>query len=375
MSGTFLDLYEDQIDRKLITPDAAQENVAQALADLEMRLSTYSPPQNGLLTILFGKTDQIDHAPKGLYLYGGVGRGKTMLMDMFYDFVSFEPKIRIHFNQFMSQAHELIAKYRKTHEGDPIPLVAQELADQAKLICFDEFYITDIADAMILGRLFAALFKEGVVFIATSNCPIDDLYKDGLNRDLFMPFISQLHERMVAHEVISPTDFRLRALKGKDLYFTPINQTTNEAVCSLWQAISGKAEGKTAHIIVKGRQLIVPEAANGTARFGFDDLCAQPLGRDDYQALASRYHTIFIDDIPVLHPSQRNEARRFVTLVDTLYDQGIRLIATAQAQPNELYKAGDNAVLFERTVSRLIEMRRAAHIDNTSSSTKTASRA
>jgi len=375
MSGTFLDLYKDQIDRKLITPDAAQESVAQALADLEMRLSTYTPPQSGLLTILFGKPDQIDHVPKGLYLYGGVGRGKTMLMDMFFEFVRYAPKTRIHFNEFMSQAHDLIAKYRKTHEGDPIPLVAQELANQAKLICFDEFYITDITDAMILGRLFAALFKEGVVFIATSNCPINDLYKDGLNRDLFLPFIALLNEQMIAHEVISPTDFRLRALEGKDLYFTPINQTTNEAVCSLWQAISGKAEGKTARIIVKGRQLIVPEAANGTARFGFEDLCAQPLGRDDYQALASRYHTIFIDDIPILQPSQRNEARRFITLVDTLYDQGIRLIATAQAQPSELYKAGDNAVLFERTASRLIEMRRAAHITTNNEPTKTASRA
>ena len=365
MSGSFLDLYKDHIKRKLITPDDAQESVAQALDALEARLSTYSPPEPGLLTILFGNKKEIDDAPKGLYLYGGVGRGKTMLMDMFYEFISFEPKTRLHFNEFMATAHGLIAQHRKSHEGDPIPLVAEDLAEKAKLICFDEFYVTDIADAMILGRLFTALFKEGVVFIATSNCPINELYKDGLNRQLFLPFIELFHARMVAHEVISPTDFRLRALNGKDLYFTPPGQQADEAVCSLWQAISGKAEGKQAQIIVKGRQLIVPEVAGGAARFNFSDLCEAALGRDDYLALASRYHTIFIDDIPVMGPEDRNQARRFITLIDTLYDQSIRLVATAQAEPGNLYEVGDNAALFERTSSRLIEMRRGAHLDQT----------
>lgn len=363
MSEIFFDLYEDQINRKLISPDDAQREVAIALAALEQRLSTYQQSKKGFFGGIFGAKKTIDQAPQGLYLYGGVGRGKTMLMDMFYGAITFEPKIRIHFNEFMAKTHDKIAQYRQSHEGDPIPLVAEDLANEARLICFDEFYITDIADAMIIGRLFTALFKQGVVFVATSNCPMNDLYKDGLNRQLFMPFIELFKQRMVAHEVISQTDYRLREISGKDLYFTPLGKETDEDICLLWQAITGQAEGKQAQILVKGRTLIVPEAAQGTARFQFDDLCVAALGRDDYLALATRYHTIFIEDIPVMQAANRNEARRFITLIDTLYDQGIRLVASAEADPQMLYNQGDNAALFERTTSRLIEMRRAAHLE------------
>lgn len=379
MGGNFLKLYNDQIRQNLISADVAQSEMASALAALETRLSTYQPPQNGLLGSFFGPKKTISTAPKGLYLFGGVGRGKTMLMDMFYEMIDLDQvkfdaknkgsKARFHFNEFMALSHERIAKYRHSHEGDPIPLVATEFSQEAKLICFDEFYVTDIADAMILGRLFTALFKQGVVIIATSNCPISELYKDGLNRQLFEPFIDLLQQRMHTHEVTSQTDYRLRDLTGKDLYFSPLSQATDEAICHLWQAITGKAEGKPAHIIVKGRTLIVPEASSGAARFSFDDLCKTALGRDDYLALAARYHTIFIEDIPEMKKSHRNEARRFITLIDTLYDQGIRLVATAEAEPENLYKAGDNAALFERTSSRLIEMRRTAHIEDQRAST------
>lgn len=362
MSATFLDYYDRQIAGNQLKKDPTQRQIAAAITGLEARLSTYQPPGNSLFSSLFGPKKQITSSPKGLYLYGGVGRGKTMLMDMFYDHTGFAPKARYHFNEFMGRAHDQIAVLRKSLEGDPIPEVAAILAKEAKLLCFDEFYVTDIADAMILGRLFTALYKEGVVIIATSNCPPDDLYKDGLNRQLFLPFIDLFKERMEIHEVTTTTDYRQRELQGKELYFAPLSGEADAAVCSLWQRITGQGEGKAARIIVKGRTLTVPETAGGAARFTFADLCGQPLGRDDYLALSERYHTIFIDDIPVLKPDRRDQARRFITLIDTLYDRQIRLIATAEAEPEALYNHGDNADLFIRTSSRLTEMRRGAHI-------------
>lgn len=363
LSDPFAHFYRQKLSDGTLTPDAAQQSVVEALNALEQRLETYNPQQNqGIVASFFGRKDLSKGAPLGLYLFGGVGRGKTMLMDLFYEHISFEPRGRYHFNEFMAMSHDKIAEFRKTQKGDPIPLLAEKIADTAKLLCFDEFYVSDIADAMLLGRLFDGLYKEGVVIVATSNCPLDELYKDGLNRQLFEPFIRQMQEKMVSHEVISPTDFRLRAIEGVELYFTPSNQRADEQLCLLWQKITGKGEGKQATIIVKGRTLIVPEAANGAARFTFSDLCEEALGRDDYLALAQRYHTIFIEDIPQMGPDQRNQARRFITLIDTLYDSQIRLIATAEVGPTELYSAGDNAFLFERTASRLIEMQQGAHL-------------
>ena len=361
MSRSFLDHYEDQIKANLITPDPAQAAMAKALNRLEQDLSGYSPAAQNLWSKLL-KRGPASPVPKGLYLWGGVGRGKTMLMDLFYDYIRFAPKTRCHFNEFMATAHKEIAQARKTHEGDPIPHVASGLANTAKLICFDEFYVTDITDAMLLGRLFTTLFEEGVVIVATSNCPIHELYKEGLNRQLFLPFIHLFQDQMISHEIISETDHRHRRLFGKEHYYTPLGEESDQAVCRIWLTVTGKAEGKPAKIIVNGRTLMVPEQAAGAARFKFSDLCAAALGRDDYLALAARYHTLFIDDIPKMQSQHRNEARRFITLIDTLYDQGIRLIATAEAEPNELYQAGDNKNLFHRTQSRLTEMRHAAHL-------------
>ena len=362
MSSPFLEHYQGQIKRRLIKPDPAQAAMATALARLEADLLAYNPESNSLLATLLGRKAPQNNVPKGLYLWGGVGRGKTMLMDLFFKHVAFPQKARRHFNEFMAEAHAAIAKARKTHEGDPIPHVAGELAKAAKLICFDEFYVTDITDAMLLGRLFKALFADGVVVVATSNCPIENLYKDGLNRQLFLPFIDLFQERMVAHEIISEHDHRQRQLTGKDLYFTPLGAESDTAMCQIWQTITGQAEGKPAHIIVHGRTVIVPEQANGVARFHFNDLCAATLGRDDYLALARRYHTLFIEDIPILSKQNQNEARRFILLIDTLYDQAIRLVATAAAAPDHLNQTGDTSGFFARTQSRLKEMRRAAHI-------------
>ncbi len=362
MGGGFFRFYQSKIGAGVITSDDAQQLAAKALDDLSERLNEYQPGK-GLFSGLFGSKDLTDTAPKGLYLYGGVGRGKTMLMDLYFDYAPFQEKKRYHFNEFMAFSHDTINHYRKSHEGDPIPLVAEKIAKDTKLLCFDEFYVTDIADAMILGRLFSALFKRGLVIIATSNCPIDDLYANGLNRQLFLPFIELMNTKMISHEFVSETDFRLRDLSGKELFFTPNNQAADEALCSIWQKITGLAEGKQAQIIVKGRTLIVPEAAAGAARFTFDDLCVDALGRDDYLALAARYHTIFIEDIPQMGPEARNQARRFITLIDTLYDSKVRLVASAAVTPDEIYKDGDNAFLFERTASRLIEMQRGAHLE------------
>jgi len=362
VASNFLAFYQSQVASGVITPDDAQALAVQNLNSLEKRLSSYEPPENGLLANIFGRKDATDTAPKGVYLFGGVGRGKTMLMDLFFDYISFEPKKRFHFNEFMALVHDEINKFRHSHEGDPVPLVAEKFAKDTKLLCFDEFYVTDIADAMILGRLFDALFKDGVVLVATSNCLIEDLYKDGLNRQLFLPFIEMLNGKMITHEVISPIDFRLRELEGTKLFFSPNDQLADENLCRLWQHITGKVEGKQAQIIVKGRTLIVPEALNGVARFTFHDLCGKPVGRDDYLTLVEKYNTIFIEDIPKLGAAQRDQARRFITLIDTIYDSQVRLVASAEVEPNLLYEEGDNAFLFERTASRLIEMQRGAHL-------------
>uniref|UniRef100_UPI0035C669C2 cell division protein ZapE n=1 Tax=Hyphococcus sp. TaxID=2038636 RepID=UPI0035C669C2 len=288
----------------------------------------------------------------------------------------FRHKRRVHFHEFMGEAHELIAEWRakseaekKKHKAydrgapdDPMPPVAHDLAEDALLLCFDEFHVTDIADAMILGRLFTALFERGVIIVATSNRAPDDLYKDGLNRQLFLPFIDLLKSKLDVFEMRSARDYRLEKLSAAPVYLTPLGLDADKAMDLAWENMISGAHVRREEIQLKGRKLVVPRAARGAARFAFADLCEKPLGAGDYLALARRYGALFLDHIPVMGPDMRNEAKRFSTLIDTLYDAKVKLVCSAAAEPDALYVDGHGAFEFERTASRLMEMRTADYL-------------
>jgi len=301
-------------------------------------------------------------APKGLYIWGDVGRGKTMLMDMFFADAPEEKKARLHFNAFMAQTHARIHALRsQPGMDDPIPHAARAIAKEARLLCFDEFQVTDVADAMILGRLFEQFFMLGMVIVATSNTPPQRLYEGGLNRQLFLPFIDLIQQKMDVVTLNGPTDYRLQNLRELDVYMTPLSPATDAAMDAAWLKVAGGA-GKPATLAVLGRSVLVPRAGRGAARFTFEDLCAQPLGGADYLAIARDYHTVFIDHIPVLTPEMRNWAKRFTLLIDTLYDEGVKLVCSAIAPPEALLDDTFGAEAFRRTVSRLVEMRSEAYL-------------
>jgi len=315
-------------------------------------------------------------APRGLYLWGDVGRGKSLLMDIFFNNTPVGSKRRVHFHEFMAETHERIAAYRaaaerekRAHPGrsrrsldDPMPPVAHDIAREARLLCFDEFQVTDIADAMILGRLFDALFAEGVVMVATSNRHPDDLYTDGINRQLFLPAIALLKERLDIVNLDARRDYRLARLEGARVYHSPLGADADAAMDAAWDAVICGARERAETVKVKGREIEVRRAARDAARFTFDELCAKPLGPGDYLALARHYGTVFIDHVPRLGPENRNEARRFVTLIDALYEAGAKLVLSAAAPPDGLYPEGDGAFEFRRTASRLIEMQSADYL-------------
>jgi cell division protein ZapE len=319
---------------------------------------------------LFGKRKEAAIV-KGLYVHGEVGRGKTMLMDMFFQLLPVERKRRAHFNDFMADAHERINAHRQalkrgeTKQEDPIPPVAEALSQQAWVLCFDEFTVTDIADAMILSRLFSALFARGVVLIATSNVAPDNLYRDGLNRQLFLPFVTVLKQHVDVINLDSRTDYRLEKLDRQPVYLTPLGLETTRRMDAAWAAHKDGAEEKPDVIHIKGRDIAVRHAVQGAARFTFNELCAQPLAASDYIAIVTRYQTLFIDDVPMLDYSRRNEAKRFILLIDVLYDHHARLFISAEAQPEKLYEAsqGVEAFEFDRTASRLFEMQSAEYLD------------
>lgn len=357
-TGTILKRYDERIDLGEIEADVAQRSVAARLDALQVALKAHVPSP-GLLKRFLTKSQT---APKGLYIHGGVGRGKTMLMDLFFEEIDVAPKRRAHFHEFMSDVHDRIGKARAEVPGDPIPHVARQIAEDARLLCFDEFHVTDIADAMILGRLFAGLFAAGTVVIATSNAHPSALYKNGLNRQLFLPFIDLITAHMDVVELKAAKDFRLDKLSGAQLYFTPVDAAATAALDAHWDRLTGRHPGKSLVIDVKGRPLNVPLASMGVARFTFDDLCNQPLGATDYLHIAHAFHTVIIDAIPVIERGRRDVARRFINLIDALYDSRICLIASAEAEPDDLYPHGDGADLFERTASRLTEMRSEAYL-------------
>jgi cell division protein ZapE len=361
--NSFRTHYQALVSSGAIEADPAQADAVVALAALDERLASYKPARKqSLLGRLFGDKDEAP--PRGLYIHGEVGRGKTMLMDMFFQLSPVEHKRRAHFHEFMAEVHERIYGYRQNiargeiPDGDVIALTAHAIFDQAWLLCFDEFHVTDIADAMILGRLFSKLFELGTVVVATSNVAPDDLYKGGLNRALFLPFIAQIADHMDVLRLDARTDFRLEKLVGVNMWLVPADDAAKAALDKAWGKMTGNAPCKARDVAIKGRMLRVPCSAHGVARFTFADICEQPLAASDYLRLARDYHTILIDRIPVMDYGERNAAKRFISLIDTLYDNAVKLMASAAADPVSLYLAteGNEANEFKRTSSRLIEM-------------------
>jgi cell division protein ZapE len=303
-------------------------------------------------------------APRGLYLWGPVGRGKSLLMDLFFEAAPIAKKRRTHFHEFMLARHAFMHEARARIDGQDqlIALAAKEVAEDARLLCFDEVQVTDIADAMILGRLFERLFAHGVVIVATSNRRPDELYKNGLNRQLFLPFIKLLQDRLEPLELAGPKDFRLENLMAAPVYYFPLGPAADEAMDAAWARLTLGAAPKPVTLLIKSRALRVDRQAAGVARMTFDELCARPLGAADYLELAERFHTLLLEGVPKLSPDKREEAARFRNLIDALYEAKTKLVCSAEAEPQALYPAGDQSFEFERTASRLMEMRSAAYL-------------
>ncbi|MBP5856351.1 AFG1 family ATPase [Marivibrio halodurans] len=350
-----------------IKADSVQELAAEKLQSLHNALKGYRPEKGGGgLKARLGLARRRQEPPQGLYLYGGVGRGKSMLMDLFFEEAPVERKRRTHFHEFMLEVHNALHARRKAGGGksdDPLPKIAAEVAKETWLLCFDEFFVTDIADAMILARLFGALFDEGVVVVATSNWPPDELYKDGLQRERFLPFIDILKERLDLLHLSSETDYRMLRLKAIKTYWAPLGAAASKALAKAFADLTDGARAEPETVEVRGRTVAVAKAARGVALVDFHELCQKPRGAEDYLGLARAYHTIVLDGVPRLSADRRNEAKRFMTLIDALYEHRCNLIMAADADPPDLYREGTHAFEFERTVSRLNEMQSAEYRD------------
>jgi cell division protein ZapE len=353
---SFLTQYRKAVAGGTLKPDAAQERAAAKLQALSTALRSYRPGRT-----LFGGMRK---APRGLYLWGDVGRGKSMLMDLFFEATSARTKRRVHFNAFMVETHARIHAERESgRHADPIAPVAKQIADEALLLCFDEFQVSDVADAMILGRLFEQLFAHGVVIVATSNTRPERLYEGGLNRQLFVPFIDMITAKLDVLELDGGVDYRRQLMSELNVYLTPLGPETDAAMDKAWRSLTGQAGGSPVTLSVLGRALHISCAAKGVARFTFEALCLQPLAAADYLAIAHEFHTVMIDRIPKMAPAMRDAARRFIVLIDTLYDERVKLICSAEVRAECLYVEGDGADAFQRTVSRLIEMQSREYLD------------
>jgi cell division protein ZapE len=366
MSDTVFQRYAALVASGELTRDAAQEKAARGLDVINAKLSDYRlSRKTSALGWLFAR--KAPKAPKGLYIWGEVGRGKTMLMDLFFERAPVRRKRRVHFNAFMADVHARVHAWRQelaagnAKGSDPILPVAEALAEEAWLLCFDEFQVTDIADAMILGRLFERLFDMGVVVVATSNVEPSNLYRNGLNRALFLPFIAMVEEHMSVLRLEAAEDFRLLKLEGVPVWHVPADEAAERALDGVFTQLAVGARPAPIELRVLGRTVTAPRAAMGVARFTFAELCDAPLAAADYLAIAERFHTLVIDGIPRLTEDKRNPTKRFILLIDTLYESNVKLIASAEVEPEDLLEPGNyHAFEFRRTLSRLTEMRSAA---------------
>lgn len=351
--NTLTDLYAKRVADGTLNDDPVQRATLPAFERVRADLASRPEPKSGLRSLFGGRS--APEPVKGLYLWGGVGRGKSMLMDMFYESVNTQRKRRAHFHAFMQEIHAAMHEVRKTGVDDAIKPVAEEIAGKLELLCFDEMQVSDITDAMIVGRLFGKLLEGGVAIVTTSNRPPDDLYKNGLNRQLFLPFIELLKAHMDVVEMASEKDYRQDRLAGNPVYFSPLGSEARAAMDAVWRDFTG-GDAAPLTLQVKGREIELPQYRNGIARASFYALCGKPLGPADYLAIAEAVKVLMVDDIPCLSRSNFNEAKRFVTLIDALYEGRVRLICSAADWPESLYLEGEGTFEFERTASRLREM-------------------
>ena len=375
--------YQALLQSGKLKPDPQQASAAAALQSLYSALKTYRPKPSGFLKFFAIRASE---PPKGLYIHGDVGRGKSALMDLFFTSARVQHKRRIHFNAFMTETHARIHEWRNLSPrerarrpefvreagDDPIAPVAKKIFSEALLLCLDEFQVTDVADAMILGRLFEKLFAYGAVIVLTSNTEPDRLYEGGLNRALFLPFIAMIKDKLDMVALNGPRDYRLDRMAGLNVYMTPLGPDADARMNAAWRRLTDTEHGEPTTLDVLQRQLVVPEAAGDVARFTFDALCKEALGAADYLALARNFRTILIDHIPQLAEHEANEARRFILLIDTLYDEKVRLVCSAAAPPDQLYTQGENADAFRRAASRLIEMQSPEYLGLTQTAQKVA---
>jgi cell division protein ZapE len=369
---TVASAYAARVASGEFSEDPAQVELAERLDTLLQQVSTKRlANKSSALGWMFGRKQSSSVPLRGLYVHGSVGRGKTMLMDMFFELVPAKRKRRAHFLDFMADAHSRIHAHRQklkngeTKENDPVPPVAAELFEEAWVLCFDEFSVTDIADAMLLSRLFEQLFKRGCVLVATSNVEPDQLYKDGLNRSLFMPFIGLLKDNVDIINLDARTDYRMETTTRLPVYHLLADGEGDDAMDLAWKRVTAGKQTASDTVRVQGRDVAVPKAGAGAARFSFTGLCEKPLGASDYAAISARYNTVFVDRVPVMAEANRNAAKRFITLIDTLYDRKNRLFISAAAGPDGLYlgKTGTESFEFARTASRLNEMQSEAYLE------------